>query len=431
MVTNIKREESFKNLIKYLYENPFNIIGISDYEIRHSRVIAWLLDPSAGHELSNFFSKHLLGNVIKKYVDDFQGIDISDIRIYTEWIVEENQKKIDIVGVSDKNKFVIVIENKVNASQRSGQLTSYRKAIETKYPQSQYTYYPFLLTLFGDVPKEEDDWYMVLSYGNILYAISNLLRAIENNNFEVSNRICNFIKDYKDIISKHLYLDDEIIKYGQDLYGKYKLIIESLENYKNIFTELEFEALKTIRDHMKTVPYFYFQKAYKRFLSTYSEQDNQDVFNENKNEIVHEYGFTKGKTEFWFAPVTIYQEQDKKLSSNKWKSPVPFAYFFIKEGDKITLHVELGPVNFLQKSLKVSNRDELVNFIKKDKTGEWSDLSPRANTKKWVKLYSDSREVPPWSSQEVIYSILEDLYINGFSHINDQVFAVINELFEE
>lgn len=55
MVTNIKSEEGFKNLIKYLYENPFNIIGISDYEIRHSRVIAWLLDPSAGHELSGFF----------------------------------------------------------------------------------------------------------------------------------------------------------------------------------------------------------------------------------------------------------------------------------------------------------------------------------------------------------------------------------------
>ena len=43
LVTNIKSEESFKNLIKHLYENPFNIIGISDYEIRHYMVIAWLL----------------------------------------------------------------------------------------------------------------------------------------------------------------------------------------------------------------------------------------------------------------------------------------------------------------------------------------------------------------------------------------------------
>ena len=69
-----------------------------------------------------------------------------------------------------------------------------------------------------------------------------------------------------------------------------------------------------------------------------------------------------------------------------------------------------------------------MNFIKEDSKGEWSDLAPRANTKKWVKLYSDSREVPSWSSQSVIYSILEDLYINGFSHINDQIFALINEL---
>ena len=197
--------------------------------------------------------------------------------------MEETGERIDIVGVSDKNKFVIVIENKVNASQRPGQLTSYRKAIETKYPQSQYTYYPFFLSLFGDVPNEEDDWYMVLSYSNILYTLSHLLRAIENNEFEVSDRILNFIQDYKNTISKQIYLDDEIIKYGQDLYEKYKSIIKHLENYKADFTELEFKALKIIQDHIKTVPYFYFQKAYERFLSEYSEQATQEIF----NEIVH------------------------------------------------------------------------------------------------------------------------------------------------
>ena len=179
--------------------------------------------------------------------------------------MEETGERIDIVGVSDKNKFVIVIENKVNASQRPGQLTSYRKAIETKYPQSQYTYYPFFLSLFGDVPNEEDDWYMVLSYSNILYTLSHLLRAIENNEFEVSDRILNFIQDYKNTISKQIYLDDEIIKYGQDLYEKYKSIIKHLENYKADFTELEFKALKIIQDHIKRFHIFTFKRPMKDF----------------------------------------------------------------------------------------------------------------------------------------------------------------------
>ena len=182
---------------------------------------------------------------------------------------------------------------------------------------------------------------MVLSYSNILYTLSHLLRAIENNEFEVSDRILNFIQDYKNTISKQIYLDDEIIKYGQDLYEKYKSIIKHLENYKADFTELEFKALKIIQDHIKTVPYFYFQKAYERFLSEYSEQATQEIF----NEIVH-LGDSPKDGRSSGLHLTIYHEQHKKLSSTSWKSPVPFAYFFIKEGDKINLHVELGPVNF-------------------------------------------------------------------------------------
>ena len=133
--------------------------------------------PSAGHGLSEFVLKNLLGRVINKYGGDSQGIDVSDISIYREWTVKETGVRVDIVGVSNEKKFVIVIENKVNASQRPGQLASYRKAIETKYPQ--YTYYPFFLSLFGDTPNEEDDWYMVLSYSEIFHTLSNLLRAIE------------------------------------------------------------------------------------------------------------------------------------------------------------------------------------------------------------------------------------------------------------
>ena len=116
---------------------------------------------------------NLLGNVIKKYVDNFQGIDISDIRIYTEWTVEETGERIDIVGVSDKNKFVIVIENKVNASQRPGQLTSYRKAIETKYPQSQYTYYPFFYrySVMFQMKKMIGIWFYLIAISSILFLI--------------------------------------------------------------------------------------------------------------------------------------------------------------------------------------------------------------------------------------------------------------------
>lgn len=425
IISNIKADIDFRSLIKYLYENPFNIMGASDYEIRHSKVIAWLLDPTSGHGFSEFVFRQLLVIAIQNYGKRFQVTDLSDIKIYTEWVVESSGERIDIVGVSETNNFVIVVENKVNASQRDGQLTSYRKAIETKY--SGYTYYPFFLSLFGDAPGEEDEWYMVLSYSNVISVLVSLLEKIGNGEIGVSPRIHSFIEDYKNTVSKHVYADDKILNFGEILLQKYRSIIQRVEDYENDFSQVEYSSLKIVQEHMKSVPNLYFQLAYTKFLGRYSEQFGGDC---PGDKIVHVEGFYKGRTEFWFVPEAIYNEQYGKVNSTSWKSPVPFAYFFIKQGNKIILHAELGPLNFLQKSSKVSNRNELIKYIKEDEKGEWGDLSPRENTQKWVKLFSDSREVPSWSSKEVVFSIMEDLYTNGFSTINGQVFALINELFE-
>lgn len=49
--------------------NPFRILKIEDYEIRHSNVIAWLLDPKESHGLgTEILSKFI--KIVKKDVRD-------------------------------------------------------------------------------------------------------------------------------------------------------------------------------------------------------------------------------------------------------------------------------------------------------------------------------------------------------------------------
>ena len=44
--------------------NIFEILGITSAEIRHSRILAWLLDPRESHNLEDKFFKKILMKVI-------------------------------------------------------------------------------------------------------------------------------------------------------------------------------------------------------------------------------------------------------------------------------------------------------------------------------------------------------------------------------
>lgn len=66
-------EESIAELLVYLEKqsetdfsqwltgvNIFEVLGITSTEIRHSRILAWLLDPRENHQLKDKFLKKIL-----------------------------------------------------------------------------------------------------------------------------------------------------------------------------------------------------------------------------------------------------------------------------------------------------------------------------------------------------------------------------------
>lgn len=44
--------------------NPFKVLEIERYEIRHSNVLAWLLTPNENHGLNDFFLKKVLSQAV-------------------------------------------------------------------------------------------------------------------------------------------------------------------------------------------------------------------------------------------------------------------------------------------------------------------------------------------------------------------------------
>ena len=179
--------------------NIFNAVGMSHYETKHSRFLAWLLDPSAPHNLNdkvlNLFSEALLdyntvskdkniqiksnklillgrdfpnenqslkdkieeNRLKKEYFDLFHG----DVKIIPELHLDTNEqsssgkKKERYIDIfieikSNTKKTAIVIENKTESSTHSNQLCAYNDWVHKQgYDREIYV----LLSPNGEIPR--------------------------------------------------------------------------------------------------------------------------------------------------------------------------------------------------------------------------------------------------------------------------------------
>nr|WP_277895181.1 PD-(D/E)XK nuclease family protein [Enterococcus lactis] len=115
--------------------NIFQILKLSKNEIRHSNFLAFLFAPNETHNLSDEFFKMFLKRYIDSNDDTKAAINYFDalLNSYEDLIVYRENKNIDILLVSEKNKIVVCIENKILSSESRGQLNKYQRYIERNY----------------------------------------------------------------------------------------------------------------------------------------------------------------------------------------------------------------------------------------------------------------------------------------------------------
>jgi len=116
--------------------NIFETLKIVDAEIRHSNVLAWLLDPKSNHGLGGYFTRKFLKFLIsnnKTSLDssislfDFETLDYSTLEIRRE------SQGIDLRIILEEAKYIIAIENKIISTEFGDQLARYQKIIVAEF----------------------------------------------------------------------------------------------------------------------------------------------------------------------------------------------------------------------------------------------------------------------------------------------------------
>ncbi len=208
--------------------NPFKILKVQDYEIRHSNFLGWLFDPSQNHNLDDkILTKFLFETMMSQSNGDREnGLNI--FNIYQNGLLDakvfREYRNIDILIVSELNKLVILIENKVDSKEHSNQLKKYLDIVEEDF-SGKYVF-PVLLSLDGQMPS--NDKYYIATYRDIIGVVESI--TIMNND-RMPSDIFSFIQFYVRAVKERFGMDAEFVKLCRDIYREHREAIENIYLY--------------------------------------------------------------------------------------------------------------------------------------------------------------------------------------------------------
>ena len=149
--------------------------GMWSAEEFHSRIISWLLEPSAHHRQARHFIAALLNATIAP--PRLLAADWSAAQVLQEWenVVDGQWGYLDILILNQDHHNLIAIENKTFSQEHSNQLTRYRRALADAYPD--FARHHIFLSPAGLPPNLERDrkHWQPASYSVIHNAIQKIL----------------------------------------------------------------------------------------------------------------------------------------------------------------------------------------------------------------------------------------------------------------
>ena len=218
--------------------NIFDVLRVTRAEIRHSNMLAWLMNPAESHGLGERFLRGVLQLSIegsdKVTLDEalrLLTMDFGGFAVYREW------KNIDIMAVSEAGKVLLCVENKVDSGEGKDQLKRYRETVEGDFPGYKRLY--VYLTPGGDDCSVPEIWQPV-GYGRLM----DLLEACSARvNLAADNQM--LINHYVEAVRRDIVGDETLVQVCREIYAKHSQALDLI--FENRLDEGYFAA-EAIKD---------------------------------------------------------------------------------------------------------------------------------------------------------------------------------------
>ncbi len=203
--------------------NLFDILKISRTEIRHSNVLAWLLNPNENHGFSDGIIRGLIQHVVHSSEEE---IDIFEILMMDchDFIIQREWRNIDILAISMEDKFLLCIENKIDSGEGNDQLNKYYSILEESYPDYKKMY--IFLTPDGYESSQPEYW-CPMGYQDILEIIEKNRKKVK-----LLPTAELLIDNYVETLRREIVGDEKLIQICSEIYAKHQKALDLIFEYK-------------------------------------------------------------------------------------------------------------------------------------------------------------------------------------------------------
>ncbi len=377
--------------------NPFKILQVDNYEIRHSNVLGWLMDPAGNHNLGPYFAKKIITKVFtnpantddEDKLSNYDVLEISshpyhDLTVFKE-LQTSNRKRIDLLAVSAFHKTVLLIENKYWSGESEGQLEEYIEYARSVY--GGYKIIPVFLTLQDEEPTHED--YLMLGYSDVLAILQQLL---ETRKEYMNAHIHNFISYYTDILEDQLVENEKLNATGMDLYRNHKEAVDLLHLLRQGPGDGDDLLISTYRRHLETI----------NFIKSVGDSFLKEAFLKfaRKRKWPEHLYTAHFRVPHFLEKTWFEQYKDSDLRKNWWMNRGLIAWFE-RAGDRLKLRVEVGP---LEHELRV----RLLRGL----AARGLDIKEQAyeESSQYTRIYMDAEAPESWEDVSELARVMERLY---------------------
>lgn len=332
MATGKKEDLIYKEIEELLNKksnsNLFSILSLETKELIHSRFIAFLLAKNGQLEESSGGNSHRYGNVflnlfIKKVL--CWDKELTDSKVHIEYSFSEKNYEgrfdIFIEAKVGGDKYGLVIENKINASDQEEQLLRYYNWLENNYGENRDLIYLTLdgrdasqYSTKGEIKPYEDGEgdYHKISYTQIIDWMKDCKKQI-NQDDDLKLIINNYI-DIIENINSSFIIAQKIIKNNA---------IESIEKFANNENQKIRTAINQVLDAY-LYSYYFENSIRNNLLKIINKKTDEIYFEDNicyiyfsdlsgrKYEYDIMFTFSDGKVSYY--PICI----ESRKKSKKW-----------------------------------------------------------------------------------------------------------------
>ncbi len=174
--------------------NLFTIMHLAGHELKHSNFLAWLLNPRKSHGLGNGFVLYFFDLLGSKVGRNLSAL----VDACTDLQVEREFEHIDLLLLSESCRLAVIIENKINARERFGQIADYEAFVKRQFGWDQ----TFVVYLDVQGRASHHDDAHSLSYRDLLPFFDNPASASQ---IAEPDRIATFIDQYRKLLSTKLW----------------------------------------------------------------------------------------------------------------------------------------------------------------------------------------------------------------------------------